>query len=154
MVIKFNEEILDINKVKDIVCISYQNYLPHLKFDFPSGAKGIITYQGSKKSFNGIEEFHLYVYALPYMNYLEYNFPTHFSDLEFHFIEFSKKDFLDYLEAYFDTFKELSNDNLWKCKLDIPDFICGFKFITKGTGLYLIGETVENYFSFIFQSID
>ena len=145
---------LDITKTKKILCLSFRNYRPDLNFDFPSGAIEVNTYQASKNYFNCIDDFYLHVFALPYMDYLNYNIPKHILEIKLCFTQLDRSNFLHFSQGYLDSFKDLSEDNLWKCELNISQFIKGYMLDSSGSELVLLGETERDYFSFTYQGID
>jgi len=156
MKIKFNNRRgkLDIVKNKRIQSIIIKNYRPDLKYDFPSGAIKMLTYQASKKYFTDLVDFYLHLMALRYLNYINYNLPNSFFEKSYEFEELDKDRFIYFAQGYLDGFKGLSEDNLWKQQLEIKNYQKGYRLIHESNEFVLIGESSEDYFSFMYQSID
>lgn len=145
---------LDLDKFKGIICLTFRNYRPDLKIHFLPGAMEVNTYQASKEYFSAIEEFYAYIRMMPYLNYMDFDVPAHIVEEELDFELLSRDGFARYANSYLDSFKELSEDEFWKCAIDVGGFVKGYKLKTAGSELSILGEFHKHYFSFVYQSID
>lgn len=156
MKIELNKYIkdIDIDKAKRVICLTFKNYRPDLNIDFLPGAIEVNSFQASKRFFQNIQEFYVLVKTMPYINITEINVPAHLSNTELVFEPIGQEKFEYYINGYLESFRDLSEDLFWNCDIKTKGFKSGYKLETNGSELILIGEFEENYFSFIYQSID
>lgn len=152
---------LSFEKLSKIKIISLDDYGKGLQYnlDLPSGAHEIRVIHGSRDCFISIDDFFLHISSIPYARCAHFNLPSDFDDRNYVFELLNKEEIDKYLSAYIDGFFDhlypiSGTSNLWKLKLNIENFLEGYKLITLGTEQVLLCKTDDYYIYFVSQSID
>ncbi len=145
---------LSLSKVDKIKLLLNRNYGFNGKYFFPSGAIEIYTFESNIEFFDDLFSFFIHIEAIPFLGEGGFNLPEDFLKREYELETLSEDKVNYWVNGYLKGFYQLSGDTLWNCKLEVRKLRRAFKVNINWQGLYIIGETAESYFSFMYQSID
>jgi len=150
------KESLDFQKALSIKLIEHNNFSED--GFWTQGAHTIKTHESTSDIFDNLNIFFLHIQSMPYYSretYRGFELWDDFFEEEYIFEPIDVVEYSRLANYSFELFRGFAHDSFWNCGISLNHYIKGYKVSKDLNGAtWLICETKEHYYSFIYFGLD